>query len=238
MINRNLHTAKLIPYILQAPISIQRKFYNFHGEESLNKFYDQYGNSSFMGFLFYNNKVLCYNIEIYSITDESSRYLDITKVFNTLLKEYNIFHLCYLLHRTLFKYYRENCLTEKILPYIRYQNELSLKPKFIYAITKHRGRHRLFIESRRNKSQIEWDRIIFQSIAKDSACVELRQYLNQGPSIFDCVYKALPKINSVTYESKPSKNIRESIKKRKLHNKRNIQYRRIFRRSNTNFKII
>lgn len=234
---KNLHTAKLFPYILDAPINIQRKFYNFHGEESLNKFYNEYGNSSFMGFLFYDNKVFCYNIEIYSSVDETSRYLDITKLFNSFLKEYNIFHLCYLFHRALFKYYRENCLTEKVLPYVRYQNDKNLKPKFIYAIQKHRGRHRLFTENRRGQNQREWDRIILRALAKDSACLELRQYLNQRPCLFRTVYQALPKVNTVSYESKPSKNIRQQIEQRKRHHKRNIFQRRRFRRSNTNFKI-
>lgn len=237
MNKKNLHTAKLFPYILHAPASIQRKFYNFHSEESLNKFYNQYGNCSFMGLLFYDNKVFCYNIQIYSINSDETRYLEITKLFNELLKEYNIFHLCYLFHRALFKYYREDCLTENILPYIQFQSDPKLKPKFNYAVTKHRGRYRLFTESKRNENYGEWYSLLLRSISKDSASKLLRQYLNQRPCLFDSVYKALPKINTVTYESESSKNLRKSIKKRRKKVGKSIQKRRSIRRNNTNFKL-
>ena len=145
---KNLHTEKLFPYVFFAPYKIQKKFYNFHGNETIQRFYNHYGNSSFMGLLFYNNRVMCYNIVLYA-TDESrnDRFLDVTDVFNELLKEFNIFHLCYLFHRATFKFNRENALTENILHFIRYQNDSQYKPKFTYAVTKHRGRFRLFIEN-------------------------------------------------------------------------------------------
>lgn len=238
MPEKNLHTAKLFEYLFFAPYNIQKKFYNFHGNETMNKFYDQYGDCSFMGILFYQNKVYCHNIEIYSKTnDHAHRYLEITKIFNQLLKEFNIFHLCYLVHRALYKYYRENTLTENILDLIKYQTDVRYKPKFTYAVTKHRGRYRLFVEDYENENQGEWNRILFQSINKDSTCVEFRRRFKERPDIFDSPYKSLPTINTASDKHDCSKNLRKQIKKRRKLSKRNLQRWRKFRRSNTNFKI-
>lgn len=237
MSEKNKHTELLFPFLLEAPRKIQRKFYNFHGKESLNKFVDPYGDSCFMGIMFIKNRVYCYNIEIYSIKDDSARYLDITKIFNQFLKEYNIFHLCYLFHRALFKYYRENSLTEKILPYVKHQNDKTLKPKFTYAVTKHRGRYRLFIESKRNENQRKWNSLLFRAIRKDSYSSELRRRIGEGFDLFGSPYKSLPKLNTCTYEYDDTKDLRKSIKKRRKEVRTNIQSRRLLRRSNRNIKI-
>lgn len=238
MTTKNLHTEKLFPYIYFAPDKIHRKFYNFHGKETINRFYNPNGNSSFMGLLFYDNKVLCYNIHIYPIDEtEPVRSLDITEIFNQLLREYNIFHLSYLFHRALFKYYRENALTENILPYIRNQNESTLKPKFSYAVSKHRGRHRLFIENKIGENKREWDRILLRAIRKDSAGVLLREYSKERPDLFNSPYKILPKVNTATYQYDSTKDLRKSIAKRRRKLGADLQRRRSFRRGNTNFRL-
>jgi hypothetical protein len=235
---KNLHTAKLFEYLFFAPYNIQKKFYNFHGAETMNKFYDHYGDCSFMGILFYQNKVYCHNIEIYSLTDDHAhRYLEITNVFNELLKEFNIFHLCYLIHRATYKYYRENTLTEKILDLIKFQTDERYKPKFTYAVTKHRGRYRLFVESYQNENQGEWDRILLSAIRKDLYYSRLIKYSKQRPDLFNGVYSELPELNTITDKHDKSKSLRQQVKKRRKLNKGNIQRRRLFRRSNTNFKL-
>lgn len=202
------------------------------------KFYNHYGDCSFMGILFYKNKVYCHNIEIYSKKDDHAhRYLEITKVFNQLLKEFNIFHLCYLVHRALYKYYRENTLTENILDLIKYQTDARFKPKFTYAVTKHRGRYRLFVEDYENENQRKWNSILLSAIRKDSSCFELRSRFKERPDIFNSPYKSLPTINTASDKHDKSKSLRKQTKKRRMLNKRDIQSRRLFRRSNTNFKL-
>ena len=232
---KNLHTEKLFPYVFFAPYKIQNKFYNFHGNETIQRFYNHYGNSSFMGLLFYNNRVMCYNIVLYA-ADESrnDRFLDVTDVFNELLKEFNIFHLCYLFHRATFKFNRENALTENILHFIRYQNDSQYKPKFTYAVTKHRGRFRLFIENNINENQGEWNRILLSAIRKDSYCSELRKYYKERPNLFTSLYSVLPKVNTASYEHDSTQSLRKSIKARRKRVRRTIQRRRLSRRSNSN----
>lgn len=238
MVEKNLHTEKLFSYIFFAPYNIQKKFYNFHGKETMAKFYNQYGDCSFMGILFYQNKVFCYNIEIYSKTDPCAhRYLEITKLFNKLLKEYNIFHLCYLIHRAVYKYYRENNLTEKILPIIINQDDERYKPKFQYAIKKHRGRHRLFVESKPNENSREWDRILLSAIRKDSYSSSLAEHKKSRPDLFTELYSCLPIVHTAPDQYVSPRYISQSIKKRRKRIKRNIQRRRLFRRSNPNFKL-
>lgn len=238
MVEKNLHTEKLFNYLFFAPYNIQKKFYNFHGAETMNRFYNPYGDCSFMGILFYKNKVFCHNIEIYSKNnDNEHRYLEITKIFNQLLKEFNIFHLCYLFHRATYKYYRENILTENILPLIKYQTDARYKPKFTYAITKHRGRHRLFVENYKDENTREWNRILLQSIRKDSDSVMLARYKNERPNLFTSLYSICPNVNTASHKHDFSKSLRKSIKKRRKQNKRNIQRRRFFRKNNTNFKL-
>lgn len=238
MVEKNLHTAKLFEYLFFAPYSIQKKFYNFHGSETMNRFYDCYGDCSFMGILFYNNRVLCHNIEIYSKKDDHKhRYLDVTDLFNQLLKEFNIFHLCYLFHRATYKYYRENVLTEKILPLIKHQTDARYKPKFNYAITKHRGRYRLFVEDYENENKREWRSILLSAIRKDSHYKLLKEYKRERPDLFTELYSALPTVNTAPDKSYGPSSISKSIKKRRKQNKRNIQYRRRLRRSNPNTKL-
>lgn len=235
MAEKNLHTEKLFNYLFFAPYNLQKKFYNFHGIETMNKFYNHYGDSSFMGILFYKNKVLCHNIEIYSkIDDHAHRYLDVTDIFNQLLKEFNIFHLCYLFHRATYKYYRENILTENILPLIKYQVDERYKPKFTYAVTKHRGRHRLFVENYENENKREWDRILLSAIRKDSSCNLLREYKNERPNLFTTLYSCCPRINTITDKHDRSEGLRKSIKDRRKRTKGIIQRRRRIRKNNTN----
>lgn len=238
MQQKNLHTEKLYPYLFYAPLKYQRKFYNFHGAETLNRFYNRSGNSCFMGMLFYDNRVFCYNVEIYNEDEgKSDRYLEITGLFNKLLKDYNIFHLCFLMHRAIYKYYRENALTENILPFIRYQNDSRYKPKFTYAVTKHRGRHRLFIENYPDENKREWNRILLSAIREDRFSEQLRKYKNERPNLFTGIYQALPKVNCATYEYDSTKGLRKSIKARRRRIGGDLSSRRFLRRSNSNNKL-
>lgn len=237
MVEKNLHTEKLFSYIYFAPQAIQKKFYNFHGKETMNKFYDFYGDCSFMGILFYKNKVYCHNIEIYSKKDDHAhRYLEITKVFNQLLKEFNIFHLCYLVHRALYKYYRENTLTENILDLIKYQTDVRYKPKFTYAVTKHRGRFKLFVEDYENQNQAKWNSILLSAIRKDVHYSSLTKYRSERPCLFPELYRACPNVNTASDKHDRSTSLSKQNKERRKFNSRNIQRRRKFRKSNTNFK--
>ena len=166
----NKHTELLYNYLSICPKEYNHILKRFAVDRNINnsdqlKPFDKFKDSSFNGLVFKNNRVLVYNILIFNKDlNYRSDYLDITTAFNHLLDYYNIIHLCIIIPLILFKYYRENIIAEKIILYIKHQNDERFKPKFRHEITKHRGREGLFITDNRNANTSKWNQILFSAI--------------------------------------------------------------------------
>lgn len=158
----NLHTIALQQYIYYAPENIQSKFsngYDFGSDEWLGNI----GDCWFNGLLFRDNEVFDQNIYIFKTFENyKPKYLNITQLFTTLLKYYNIYHACIVAKSLLKKYYRESNLTENLIIYIK-NDKSTLKPRFRYNITKHHSRERKFINSGEDGFSRLWTEMLHQS---------------------------------------------------------------------------
>lgn len=153
------------------------------------------GESSFNGILFRNNRVLMYNIYTFSPqNDYRPQYLDITETFDLLLQEYNIYHLCLIIPKAVRKLYSDCTLTEKIIPYIRYDKESNL-PKSRYPIMRHHNKHRKFIVPNRKGSNRIWRDILYRSIARISNRSTFAEQRNTRPDSLYFLYTEEPELH-------------------------------------------
>lgn len=146
------------------------------------------GDCIFNGIIFKDNKVFLYNIQMYDAKNNyEPKYLEITHVFNILLKELNIYHLCIALSKAMQNYYKESNTAENIIIFRKYDKEYYLH-RFRYDVIKHHSRERKFIESNKNKSRRIWTKIILSAIHKTSEYHIFRHLRTERPNSFYFTY--------------------------------------------------
>lgn len=146
------------------------------------------GDCIFNGIIFRDNKVFLYNIQMYDVINNyEPKYLEITYVFNRLLKELNIYHLCIALSKAMQNYYKESNTAENIIIFRKYDKEYYLH-RFRYDVIKHHSRERKFIESNKNKSRRIWTKIILSAIHKTSEYHFFRHLRTERPNSFYFTY--------------------------------------------------
>lgn len=204
------HTSLLYPYIHFAPEDIQAKFTFLDDiEKPLTE-----KDSSFIGLLFRDCKVYCYNILIFDKDkDYQGEYLEITEIFNKLLKQYNIYHLCFITRHILDKYARENIVAENITPILKYDRP-EFKPKFRYEITKHRGRERKSIKSDRKGVYRTWSNLFHSTIKTISYCKHLAKFRNEGYNSMFIDYTCQSKLSESANEYRTSISLQRQERKR------------------------
>lgn len=210
--NVNKHTESLFPYIYFAPREMQRKYYNGYEYLSDEWVSQNSGDSFFMGIVFKDNKVFCYNIEILCKDNNYiPQYLEITKTFNSLLKTYNIYNLCIILSAILKKKFnKESSLAKKLRLHIKYDSKHRL-PKFRYAIEKHHSRHRKFYFDTANCSHGLWDKILHSALYEVCGVdAYARTRGKDGPNLFSFENPTTPRF----YTSQNSVQLPESVPRR------------------------
>ena len=146
------------------------------------------GDCIFNGIIFKDNRVFLYNIQMYDAKNNyEPKYLEITHVFNRLLKELNIYHLCIALSKAMQNYYKESNTAENIIIFRKYDKEY-YHHRFRYDVIKHHSRERKFIESNKNKSRRIWTKIILSAIHKTSEYHIFRHLRAERPNSFYFTY--------------------------------------------------
>lgn len=189
----NHHTIALQEYIFFSPENVRQKFYNGHEWED-NNWHTHTGDSYFAGLLFRNNRVFAINIYIFQRQkDFTPHYLEITDVFNEILKDLNIYHTCLLFQKVLKKYYRESTLVEKNEIRLKYDRKYHL-PKFRHHITKHHNRERKFCENYSGEHRGIWHQILYQSITQSSDFSTFKQQRNERPTSLFIIHSCQTKL--------------------------------------------
>ena len=143
---------------------------------------------SFMGFLFRENRVFVYNIQMYDkYNDYKEEYLEITGIFNRLLRKFNIYHLCIILSKALKNIYKESETSESIIIYKKYDKPYH-KHRLRYNTIKHNSRERKFIIGKRHTSRIIWNKIILSAIHKTSEYYVFGKLRTERPNSFYFTY--------------------------------------------------
>ncbi|MDR2207170.1 MAG: hypothetical protein LBE36_13560 [Flavobacteriaceae bacterium] len=208
MITENKYTQMLFPYILYAPETVQKKYYNgceWHTEEwySENK-----GDCWFCGILFRDNSVFIYNIEILcKENDYEPQYLDITKTFDKLLKHYNIYHLCILVSAVVKRFYKESSLATNIRLYVKHDKPYRL-PRLRYEITKHHSRERKFYHDTKSDAGKVWDKILFSAISEIGVAGTLARERGQRPDSLYFIYSCKVELHTRKDNIQPSESVR------------------------------
>ena len=142
------------------------------------------GDCSFYGFVFKDNKVFVYNIYLYDKNnDYKPEYLEITWIFNKLLKKFNIYHLCLVLRDALKNQYKESETTESVIIFLKHYKDYH-NHNLKYNVLKHHGRYKKFIIHNRHKTRILWNKIIFSSIAKECSYYTFKELRYERPNSY------------------------------------------------------
>lgn len=183
----NPHTELLIPYIFYAPEFIKNKFYNECNEGNVKGDFYKENNSYFLGLMFINGRVFCYNILQYKQYEENEgnycEYLEITDLFNDLLNTYNIFHLCILIYRALKSQAREHEAMESFISFMRFQMDNNLQHRYLYERERQNNRFRKFIVCKESSSNTIWDKVILRAIERDRLSETFRKHKQERPSL-------------------------------------------------------
>ena len=146
------------------------------------------GDCSFYGFIFKDNRVFVYNIYLYDKNnDYKPEYLEITGIFNKLLKRFNIYHLCIILNKALKNQCKENETTESIIIFLKHDNK-NYHHRYRYQLLKQNGRYKEFIIRNRHESRIKWNKIIFSAITKTSEYYVFGKLRTERPNSFYFTY--------------------------------------------------
>lgn len=235
MQNINRHTQSLFRYIYCLPDDIkeiyQPKYAN--GQLRLIQYEKEYGEQvsyynpkwienntqdcTFCGLQFQDNRVFVINIYIFcKDKDYQPQYLEITEIFNKMLKQYNIFHLSLILS-TLFrkKFYKESTLAHNLRTKILYDDQRRL-PKFRYSIQKHHSRERKFYCDTESEGIKRWAVLIDKTLQQVSNLSSFRTSGKDGhhPGLWTD-YHCVPRMVSGHHKARPSDGVREK-KPRKL----------------------
>ncbi len=210
------HISLLFRYILFAPREIQRKYCNGAEFHSIEWFLNKTDECSFRGILFRENRVFVINIEILCKDNNFvPQYLDITDVFNKLLKRYNIYHLCVLISTVLRKkFYKESSLAQKLRFNIKYDTPYKL-PKFKYSIERHHSRERKFYYSTESEGKRAWTGIINQTLCEVINLASFEGTMDQGQPTLFTDFGSVPEFNPNKNSHQRSEDLRDG-KPRKL----------------------
>ena len=164
---------------------------------------------TFNGLLIKKDKVFVINIYTFSeIKDYEPAYLEVTQIFNELLKTYNIYHTCLTLQLAVCNYYKDSTLTENLIPIIKHDKPYRL-PKFRHQITRHHNRHKKFIDcGGKDRSKRAWNQIIHRAVSRIKVCESTTIHGGKRPSLF-VDYSAIPVISKVQHKSKHQRGVRE-----------------------------
>ena len=176
------------------------------------------GDSSFAGLLFRENKVYVHNIYLYDVkNDYKEQYLEITGIFNELLKKYNIYHACVLALAVLKNSCKESYLTENIILYVKTDRECHL-PKFRYQLARHHSREKKFLVGRKGISGKRWHKIFYKTIAKIQNLSTFADFRKTRPQLFLCdMYSTEPEFRKVENKPKPSDGVQKRTRKPRRH---------------------
>lgn len=184
MVN-NFAQKLFIEYIRNAPDFITNKYscgtpkyiFNKKGEKIINPKWTDVNShtiSIFNGIIFSKNNILLINIYIYSEENNyKPEYLNITNVFQELLKHYNIFHLALIITTALKPLYKESSLANNVVENI---NNIQVQ-----QLKKLKGRHTKFIAKTKNDINQKWHTIIMNAISKITNLQEFKKLKNKKP---------------------------------------------------------
>ena len=160
--------------------------------------------ATFNGLLFRDGRV--YVINIYTFdpsSDYSMQYLEITKIFNKLLKQYNIYHLSIIIPKAIRKLYADSTATENLIPFLKYDRPYH-KPKVRYKITSNHNKERKFIICQRDGSDRIWNQILYRSIAKFSNLCAFAEQRRERPQSLYFLFAQEPELRVPKHRQKPS----------------------------------
>ena len=229
----NNHTKELFLYIAFAPEEIKKKYNNGYNrwftykqkdktikEENKEWYFmrNNLGDSSFAGLLFRENKVYVHNIYLYDVkNDYKEQYLEITGIFNELLKKYNIYHACILALAVLKNSCKESYLTENIILYVKTDREYHL-PKFRYQLARHQKKKKKFLVGRKGIIGKRWYKIFYKTIAKIQNLSTFADFRKTRPQLFLCdMYSTEPEFRKVENKPKPSDGVQKRTRKPRRH---------------------
>lgn len=229
----NNHTKELFLYIAFAPEEIKKKYNNGYNrwftykqkdktikEENKEWYFmrNNLGDSSFAGLLFRENKVYVHNIYLYDVNkDYKEQYLEITEIFNELLKKYNIYHACILALAVLKNSCKESYLTENIILYVKTDREYHL-PKFRYQLARHHSREKKFLISGKGISGKRWHKIFYKTLAKIQNLSTFADFRKTRPQLFLCdMYSTEPELRKVENKPKSPDGVQKRTRKPRRH---------------------
>lgn len=180
-------------YIYYSPDSIKKCYYNGSSIDDDNWINNNI-EAVFKGLLFKDGKVMAMKLYTFAKSEDyKPRYIEVTKVMEMLLNDFNPLHAAICLSEAIKKHSRESTLTENIIPYLKYDKKYHL-PKFRHHITKHHNRHRKFCESYPSENRRVWDKILYKSASEIGYNSSFDRERDQRPSSLFITYSCQPKL--------------------------------------------
>ena len=193
-------TQKLFKLIINAPEHLKKKYFcnvsRIIDEKENSNWYNEKlneNNAIFSGLKFQENKVFVINIGIIN-ENFNIKYLEISTLFNNLLKQYDIITLTIVINEILKKYYKEYTLTENILEHIQVHNEKNL-PKFNHKIKQNNDRHKKFIDCNKCNASRKWNKILHKTLQQINTNIPKQNIARKRPLIFcNTIYSEITKL--------------------------------------------
>lgn len=163
--------------------------------------------ASFNGVMFRENKVFLMNIYTFDPDNNyKESYLDITKIFRRLLKQYNIYHLCIIIPKAVKKFYADSLATENLIPYLIYDRPYRL-PKLRTKIINNHSKHRKFVIGRRDDRDRIWTQIFNKALGKIGNLSTFAEQRDERPGSLPYIYTEEPELRTPKYSNKPSNDL-------------------------------